>query len=401
MAEVIVGIVAPDSDQRTILQMQVDSTAVGKNVRAFSSFPASAADSSVRRMQEENVDVILVDIPQQDVATAIHAIELLHAEIPAAAVIAVGDASDPQAIIAAMRAGAREFLERPTTATSLLDAFARLHSSHRGPKRSEANGKIFTFVNAKGGSGATTLAVNTALGLQRQSGGVALVDLAPLGHAALHLNVMPTFTIGDAVRNSRRLDVDLLEGYMTRCVGDLRLLAGTHEEFSEGAPTEAIARVFDLLITRYRHVIVDASTRLDRILRTACDLSHTVLLVGLLDVPSLWSVSKVRDYLLNGSAGAEVGLVLNRFRKLPGFSDAEIESATRTKIVGKIPDQYATVVNAIDRGVPVVDNNHSEIARAFANLARTLTQAEVAEVSDKRKPRIGSLLGLTYGRRTD
>jgi pilus assembly protein CpaE len=254
-----------------------------------------------------------------------------------------------------------------------------------------ANGKIFTFVNAKGGCGATTVAVNTALGLQRQSGGVALVDMAFLGHAALHLNVKPTFTLGDAVHNSPRLDSDLLDGYMTRCIGDLHLLAGAHEAFSEGTPTEAIARIFDVLITRYRHVIVDASTRLDRTLRTVCDLSQTVLLVSLLDVPSLWSVPKVRDYLLDSSASADIGLVLNRFRKLPGLGDGEIESATRTKIICKIPDQYATVVAAIDRGVPVVDKNHSEIARAFTSLACTLTQAEAEE---KRKPRIGSLFGL-------
>jgi len=392
MAEVSIGIIAPDNDQRTILQMQVDSTAVGKNVGAFSSFPASAADSIVRRMQEANVEVILVDIPQQDAPTAIHAIELLHAEIPGAAVFAVGDASQSQAIIAAMRAGAREFLERPTTTTSLLEAFMRLNSTRRGPRGSEANGKIFTFVNAKGGSGATTIAVNTALGLQRQAGGVALLDMACLGHTALHLNVKPAFTIADAIRNAPRLDTDLLDGYMTRCVGGLHLLAGAQEAFSEGTSTEAIARIFDLLIMRYQHVIVDASTRLDRTLRKVCDLSQTVLLVGLLEVPSLWSVSKVRDYLLDGSACcAEIGLVLNRFRKLPGFSDSEIESATRTKILGKIPDQYATVVAAIDQGVPVVNKNHSEIARAFANLARTLTQAEAAE---KRKPRVGSLFGL-------
>lgn len=391
MAEVIVGIVAPDNDQRAILQMQVDSTAVAKEVRAFSSFPVSAADVMVRRMLEVTVDVILVDIPQQDMPTAIRAIELLHSEIPGAAIFAVGDASQPQSIIAAMRAGAREFLERPTTTTHLLEALMRLTSSRRGLKGPSANGKIYTFVNAKGGSGATTVAVNTALGLQRMSGGVALVDLALLGHAALHLNVKPAFSFSDAVHNAQRLDRDLLEGYMTRCVGDLSLLAGQREALSEEIPTDAIARVFDVLITRYRHVIVDASSRLDRTLRAVSDLSQTVLLVGLLDVPSLWSVPKVRDYLLDSSATADVGLVLNRFRKLPGFSDAEIESATQTKILCKIPDQYATVVAAIDRGLPVVDKNHSEIARAFTNLARMLTQAEV---EDKRKPGIGSLFRL-------
>jgi len=371
--------------------MQVDSTAMGSTVHTFSSFPAGAADLSVRRMQEANVDVIIVDIPRQEVAAAIRAVELLHAELPKAAVFAVGDATQSQAIIAAMRAGAREFLERPTTTASLLEAFVRLAATRRGPKGPGTNGKVFTFVNAKGGSGATTIAVNTALALQSQEGNVALVDLAPLGHTALHLNVKPTFTIADAIRNSRRLDDDLLDGYMTRCKGDLHLLAGQPEAFSEEISTEAVARIFDVLVGRYRYVVVDASSRLDRTLRTVCDLSQSVLLVGLLDVPSLWSVAKVRDYLIDGSACAHIGLVLNRFRKLPGFSEGEIENTTQTKIMAKIPNQYAAVSSAIDRGIPLVGQNHSDVARTFVNLAHLLTQAEVTE---KRRTRVGALFGL-------
>jgi len=391
MAELNVAVVASEADQRAILQMQVDSTAMGSTVHTFSSFPAGAADLSVRRMQEANVDVIIVDIPRQEVAAAIRAVELLHAELPKAAVFAVGDATQSQAIIAAMRAGAREFLERPTTTASLLEAFVRLAATRRGPKGPGTNGKVFTFVNAKGGSGATTIAVNTALALQSQEGNVALVDLAPLGHTALHLNVKPTFTIADAIRNSRRLDDDLLDGYMTRCKGDLHLLAGQPEAFSEEISTEAIARIFDVLVGRYRYVVVDASSRLDRTLRTVCDLSQSVLLVGLLDVPSLWSVAKVRDYLIDGSACAHIGLVLNRFRKLPGFSEGEIENTTQTKIMAKIPNQYAAVSSAIDRGIPLVGQNHSDVARTFVNLAHLLTQAEVTE---KRRTRVGALFGL-------
>ena len=45
--------------------------------------------------------------------------------------------------------------------------------------------KYFSIVNAKGGNGATTVAVNLALALQSAYGQTALVDLAPLGHASL------------------------------------------------------------------------------------------------------------------------------------------------------------------------------------------------------------------------
>ena len=117
--------------------------------------------------------------------------------MPTAAIFALGSMSQPQLIVNAMRAGAREYIERPTTTTDLLEAFVRLSSAQRKTKtESGQRGKVFSVVNAKGGSGATTVAVNTALSLQSSFGNVALVDLAPLGHDALHLNVKPTFTLG-------------------------------------------------------------------------------------------------------------------------------------------------------------------------------------------------------------
>src|SRR5262249_40462618 len=156
-----------------------------------------STDPVVRRVQSAGPDVVLVDIPADNSIVALRAIELLHQELPDMAIFAIGNMQQSQVIVGAMRAGAREFIERPTTTTDLLEAFVRLTTAQRKIKREGSRGKVFTVVNAKGGSGATTVAVNLALALQSTHGNVALVDLAQLGHAALHLNVKPLFTVSD------------------------------------------------------------------------------------------------------------------------------------------------------------------------------------------------------------
>ncbi|HYY69513.1 MAG TPA: AAA family ATPase [Terriglobales bacterium] len=388
MAELTVAIIAAEDDQRTVLQMQVESTGMAREVHTFSRFPDGAAET-LRRIQEAMADVIIVDISRQNVAAAIHTVELLHLEIPKATVFATGD-SQPQAIIAAMRAGAREFLERPVSQTSLLEAFVRLTSSRKRSKGADEQGKIFTVVNAKGGSGSTTVAVNMAVALRSPQGEVALVDLASLGHAALHLNVKPQFTIADAIRNSRRLDESLLQGYMTSCRDGLYLLAGVTQAFTEDTAAASIAGIFELLVARFRYVVVDASSRLDQTMKTVCDLSQAVMLVTLMDVTSLWSAVKIRDFLIDGPAGNNLSLVLNRFRKVPGLSESEIEATTQMKITCKIPNQYAAVSSAINHGTPVVEQNHSEIARSFVSLAGVLTQQATPE---KPKKQVTSMFG--------
>jgi pilus assembly protein CpaE len=377
MPELSVVIVATDNEQRTVLQVLVDGTSVARTVHTCANFPVAATDPVARRVKAANPDVTLVDIPADNPALALRAIELLHQEMPDAALFAIGNLNQPQIIVNAMRAGAREFIERPTTTTDLLEAFVRLTAAQRRGRQEGPRGKVFSVVNAKGGSGATTVAVNLALALQAAHGQTALVDLAPLGHAALHLNVKPVFSVADATRNLHRMDASLLESFMTRHSGGLQLLAGASVPAAVDPSTAEFVRLFDMLVTHYRYVVVDNSTRFDAASRLIANVSETVLLVACTDVASLWSAARVQQYLGETGTRERVRLVLNRFRKVPGFSEADAEAAVGAKLLWRIPNQYFAVSSAIDRGTPLMEQSHTEIARCFAGLAQELTRNDV------------------------
>src|SRR5215813_14290671 len=374
MPELSVVIVTPDNDQRAVLQVLVDGTTVARTVHSSASFPVAATDPVVRRIQAAGADVVLIDIPSEHSSTALRAIELLHQEIPSTALFAIGSLNQPQVIVNAMRAGAREFIERPTTTTDLLEAFVRLTTAQRKSRQEGVRGKVFSVVNAKGGNGATTVAVNLALALQSAYGQTALVDLAPLGHAALHMNLKPAFTVADATRNLHRMDASLLESFMTRHSGGLQLLAGTNIPAAVDPSTAEFVRLFDMLVTHYRYVVVDSSSRFDAATRLIASLSENVLLVACSDVASLWSAARVQQYLGESGGRERVRLVLNRFRKVPGFSEADAEAAVGAKVLWRVPNQYFAISSAIDRGTPVMDQRNSEIARCFAGLAQELTR---------------------------
>ncbi len=377
MPDLSVVIVATDNEQRTVLQVLVDGTSVARTVHSCASVPVAGSDPVMRRVQTANPEVLLVDIPGDNPAPAMRTIELLHQELPECAIFAIGSLNQPQVIVSAMRAGAREFIERPTTTTDLLEAFVRLTTAQRRVHKEGPRGKVFTVVNAKGGSGATTVAVNLALALQAAHGKTALVDLAPLGHAALHLNLKPLFTLADATRNLHRMDSSLLESFMTRHAGGLQLLAGTNAPAQIEPSTTEFVRLFDMLDTHYRYVVVDNSSRLDAASRLVANLSECVLLVACTDVASLWSAARVQQYLGETGHRERVRLVLNRFRKVPGFSESDAETAAGVKLLWRIPNQYFAISSAIDRGSPVMEQSHTEIARSFSGLAKELTRNDV------------------------
>ena len=377
MPELSVVIVATDNEQRAVLQVLVDGTSVARTVHSCASFPVAASDPVTRRVRSANPDVTLVDIPTDNTQTALRAIELLHQEMPDTAIFAIGTLSQAQVIVSAMRAGAREFIERPTNTTDLLEAFVRLTAAQRRVRQEGPRGKVFSVINAKGGNGATTVAVNLALALQSAHGQTALVDLAPLGHAALHMNLKPVFNVADATRNLHRMDASLLESFMTRHSGGLQLLAGTNVPAVVDPSTAEFVRLFDMLVTHYRYVVVDASSRFDAASRLIANLSETVLLVACPDVASLWSAARVQQYLGETGSRERVRLVLNRFRKVPGFSEEDAEAAVGAKLLWRVPNQYFAVSGAIDRGTPVMEQRNSEIARCFSGLAQELTRNDI------------------------
>jgi pilus assembly protein CpaE len=377
MPELSVVIVATDNEQRAVLQVLVDGTSVARTVHTCANFPVAASDPVTRRVRAANPDVTIIDLPGDNPLPALRAIELLHQEMPEGAIFAIGSLNQPQLIVNAMRAGAREFIERPTTTNDLIEAFVRLNAAQRRGRQEGPRGKVFSVINGKGGNGATTVAVNLALALQASHGQTALVDVAPLGHAALHMNLKPMFNVADAIRNLHRMDASLLESFMTRHSGGLQLLAGTNAPAAIDPSTAEFVKLFDMLVTHYRYVVVDASSRFDAASRLIANLSETVLLVACTDVASLWSAARVQQYLGETGSRERVRLVLNRFRKVPGFSESDAEAAVGAKLLWRVPNQYFAISTAIDRGTPVMDQRSSEIARCFAGLAQELTRNDM------------------------
>jgi pilus assembly protein CpaE len=377
MPELSVAVFATDNDQRAVLQVLVDGTSVARTVAGNASLPLAANDPVIRKTQGFLPDVILVDIAPDASTAALRAIELLHQELPDAAVFAIGSLTQPQLIVSAMRAGAREYIERPTTTTDLLEAFVRLTSTRRKPGRETSRGKVFTIVNAKGGSGATTVAVNLAIALQTIHHSTALVDLAPLGHCALHLNLKPTFTVSDAITNLHRLDSSLLDSFMARSDHGLQVLAGSTVPLPIEPSVSDFARLFDMMVGLFHYIVVDASSRLDTATRLVSNLSEKVMLVAHADVASLWSAGRVAQYLGEGGSRDRFALVLNRYRKVAGFNEAETEAAIGAPVLWRIPNQYFAVAAAIDRGVPVIQQGNSEIARSITGLAHYLTKDDL------------------------
>jgi pilus assembly protein CpaE len=375
MHGIAVALLTEDREHLSELQSRVEATRLARVVFSNVGFPAGPTDSTLRQIQDLHAEIVIVDIPAENPQRAIKTIELIQANTLQLAIFANGTMQQPTTIVASMRAGAGEFLDDSLGSEALLEALTRFSSNRTRTRGGAGKARIFTFLSAKGGAGATTAAVNTAVALQQSHGSVVLVDFAPVGHAQLHLNLRPSFGVPDALENLHRLDASLLEGLMTPSKDGLHLLAGPQQPY-HAVPTPAeLARLFDLLVNHYRYVVVDASSRLDATTRLLSDLSNAVLMVAQTDVVTLWRAGRNHAFLEEGAGRNRLRMVLNRYKKIPGFTDEDIEQATHCKVLWKVPNAFQAISPAIDHGTPVVLQEGQEVSRSYRALAAALAEA--------------------------
>ena len=112
MQGVAVTLLTEDRERLTVLQQRLEGTGMGRNVFSHVGFPTSPTDPVLRQMQDVRTAVVIVDLDAQNAQRAISAIELIQTSTSEIAVFAVGEMTHPPTIVAAMRAGAGEFLER-------------------------------------------------------------------------------------------------------------------------------------------------------------------------------------------------------------------------------------------------------------------------------------------------
>ena len=375
MHGIAVALLTETRERLSELQNRLEATRLGRLVFSNVGLPISPTDSILRQIQDHRAEVVIVDISAENPQRAVKSIELLQANTLQLAIFAHGSMQQPTAIVASMRAGACEYIDQEAGSDALLEAFTRFSANRARTRGGSGKARVLTFLSAKGGAGTTTAAVNTALALQQAHGDAVLVDFAPVGHAQLHLNLRPSFGVSDALENLHRLDAALLDGFMTPAKDGLHLLAGPQQP-SHSVPTPAeLARLFDLLVNHYRYVVVDLSSRLDSTTRLLSDLSNGVLIVTQTDVVSLWSAGRIQSFLEEGAGRNRVRLVLNRYKKIPGLSEEDIEYSTRCKVLWKVPNSFHAVSPAIDNGTPVVLQDGLEITRSFRGLSAALADA--------------------------
>ena len=375
---------------RKLLAFEADVEVVGV---------AATGREAVQLARDLQPNIIMMDINMPDI-DGITAVEMITRDVPVAQVIMMSVQSEADYLRRSMLAGARDFLTKPFTSDDLISTIRRVHrmgqtraatmvaSAPTQPQaqaarggvpaaafRPSREGAVIVVFGPKGGIGTTTLAVNLSVALSQRTdkNQIIVVDASlQFGDVGVFLNLPPGRNITDLGSSLDDFDPDSINVVAaTHASGIKALLAPPRPEMADLITPDGLKRILEELRQQYDFVVVDTATVINDAILTALDVAERIVLVATPDIPAIknaklfFEITDALNYPPN-----KIMLVINKVDRRTGITAQMIEDNIKHQVAAQVPLDEATVLNAINRGVPfMVDQRAKPIAQAVQQLA--------------------------------
>ena len=327
-------------------------------------------------------------------------------------ILAVVSGHDVETRVKVLEAGADDVLTQPIDErelSAMVDALllrstaaVRAQSPVATTPRPQASaGRVIVFAAAKGGTGTTTLAVNTALVLAEMApGNVCIADLDMYrGQVSTHLDIYgrgSTATL--ALEDLRSLPAEVIAESGRLHPSGLMVYGGPYRpDEAQHVTADRLVMLLTRLRAMYATVVVDAGTTLDGRAMAVVNSADRVALVITPDIPSLRLLHAALEAMSEmGSTADRTTFIVNDIYPKSSISAEQIEEHLTIKVGMTVPYDGENFLRGINEGQPIVSlARRSAAAVALRRLAEMLADTGVQDGQAKphKRGRLGGFLG--------
>ena len=346
------------------------------------SFLAGASDFNKAYSAIKELDRFLVII---DISTyqeqGLNFVSKITSEFPKGRIITVSDNSDVNLIIRSMRVGACNFVPIPVIKENFLHTLDKIYCDMTGASSQKSACRIVSVYSNKGGIGKTSIAVNLALELAKiTKENTALIDLNfQSGDITTFLDLKPTYNISYMLENLDKINDEFLLSTLEKYKDTSLYVLADSPCFNqkENVSLKSIEDLFEKLKSTFSYIVVDTSGGFDKKAMKTLEISDLILLVTIVNLPALRNCQKCLEFFESeGFDKNKIQILVNRFMENDEISSKDVEDVLGKKLYWKIPNNYFTMMSAINKGVSISEiNPDSNVALSFKNLALMLSDS--------------------------
>ncbi len=298
---------------------------------------------------------------------------------PETAIIGIGTINDVELYRELTHSGLADYLVKPVHEDALDRVLDRAIRIAQGDPEEAKKGKLITVVGARGGVGASTIALNCAwLMAQEQNLQTAILDLdVYFGTSALALDLLPGRGLREALENPGRIDSLFVASAMVGASDHLSILAGEEpldDEFM--MDPAALDELVNELRQNFTRVVVDLPRSMMLSQRHVLAISSEVVIVADLSLAAVRDTARIRALVIAAAPRTLVMVVANKVggKNPHSLSRADFENAIETRIDHMVPDDQKAVGNALNAGKSVSQQaKGSKIVKALRELSCDVT----------------------------
>jgi pilus assembly protein CpaE len=374
-------IISPD---RRIADEFLESLGRGRTFEIIADLRAYPTVANLdTRIRQLRPDVLLLDVAT-DLELAGELIRAVTSQNPPVHVIGLHTQNDSNAILRSLRYGASEFLYAPFDISIQEAAISRIQKLLQPAGGERESGKIVVFASAKPGSGASTLAIQTAYALRRGSGKRVLLadfDLVT-GSLGFYLKLEHEYSLVDVMKHADRIDHDLWMN-VTADADGIDVLPAPEVPFTDSVEQGGLHQVLAYARNAYEWTVVDLPSIFHRVSLLTLSEADRAFIVASSELASLHMARKAVKLITQlGLDPQKIQVLVNRMDKRnTELNGSDLSKLLECAVDTSLPNDGLALQRGVTLGQPL--GNDSELGKAVDNLAGKL-MGVVPEI--RRKP---------------
>jgi pilus assembly protein CpaE len=290
--------------------------------------------------------------------------------------LALSSRENPQEMAALLAAGCSEYMVKSNqTLQRLLELLPRFARGEKIiPKK---QGKLITFLSAKGGTGTSSLCANIAMCLasEKTDKTVAVIDLVlPIGSLANIVGYSDRFNLVTAARlEPDKMTAAYFKDNLPRVSGwYFHLLAGAPDpESASQLSADRVGNILNAILESYDFVFVDLGRSLSRISLPIIQRADGIVLILSTDIATADLTMTVLEYLKTRGVNPQRFFpIQNRAVGLEGLTKSELEKRIGLPISITMP--------FMGDNITVANNRHEPLATRLQNDSTILLLKQAA-----------------------